>query len=326
VQVLGFLIGVGLLVWVVLEAFSPRNRAQLEKLADAPWQLVVAMLGLSVIVVVISGEVFRNALLPVRRIPIVGMHATNAVASLLALLPFKLSIFFRVAVHNRRDGVPLLTIGAWFAAVSAIMACAVVPMLAVNHFRKPTDTASAWLMLAGLVVMAGLLIAAARFFLSSRGWSIVRAVYDAMPKPRVLRSEHPAGAALLERAREGCRMLASPRAVTVCLLLRGLDIGVQGARIYVAARIVGLDVAPDAALVAGMMYFLVGAASPAGQVGPREGAVVLVLGPSFAVVPLIITVAETLVLLIGSVLGIACLRPDRLLRTASSPTQRERAA
>lgn len=312
-QVAGFALCLGLLAWCLRTAFDERNRAQLERLADASAGQIAALLGLSLLTVLVSGEVFRNVLRPVRRLGVLPIHATNAFASLLALLPFKLSIVARVLVHNRRDGLPLLTITAWFAAVSAVMACAIVPLLAVTRLRQPTDAVSAWLMLAGLLACGGMLLGVSRWLLTPRGWSVVTSVYSLLPKPRRLRADAPAGAALLGRAREGCVMLASPRAVLVSLLLRGLDVGVQGGRILVAAHIIGLELTPDRALLAGLTYFLVGAAAPSGQLGAREAAVTAVLGTEFAVVPLLITAVETLVLVVGSVLGIAYLRPDRLL-------------
>lgn len=318
-QVAGFLICLGLLAWCLRTAFDERNRAQLERLADADASQVAGLLSLSLVVVLISGEVFRNVLYPVRRLGLLSIHSTNAIASLLALLPFKLSIVARVLVHNRRDGLPLLTITAWFAAVSAVMACAIAPLLAVSRLRQPTDAVSVWLMLTSLLLAAGSMLLFARWLLTPRGWSLVTSIYALLPKPKRLRADAPAGAALLDSARQGCFMLASPRAVLVSLLLRGLDVGVQGARILVAAHIIGLDLSFDRAMLAGLAYFLVGAAAPSGQLGARETAVTLLLGPEFAVVPLLITAAETLVLVAGSVLGIAYLRPDRLLRLAKNP-------
>ncbi|HRQ74272.1 MAG TPA: hypothetical protein PLU35_14715, partial [Phycisphaerales bacterium] len=130
VQGLGFVAGLVLLGWCVRAALSPENREQLSKLGDAPAWAVAALLGLSVASVALNGLAFWCALLPARRLHASDVIATNALATFLNYLPFKLSAISRVVIHNRRDRVPLLTIGGWFGAVLGVMVVSLAPLVA----------------------------------------------------------------------------------------------------------------------------------------------------------------------------------------------------
>ena len=122
-------------------------------------------------------------------------------------------------------------------------------------------------------------------------------------------------------------MLASPSAVLTCTGLRMADIVVQAFRFMLAATILGQPLSWDQAVLAGGAYFLIGAAAPTGQLGAREAGtagLMAMLVPyiewqSFAPVVVVISGAEMIVLLAGSVIGAAYLRPDRLLRLGHKP-------
>lgn len=317
VQIVGFLIGIGLMVWVISAVLGPENQQKLARLRDAKPGQLFGLLGLSALIIVISGEVFRRSLLPVKRLPILGLHATNVIACLLALLPFKLSIVFRLVVHNRRDKVPLLTIGAWFAAVSAITLLAVVPILVAGIVRGTPDIAWYAISLGGIALGIGAMLAVARMLSHETKWTRFTGVWGRLPLPKALKSF-----GLMERAHEGVRMLASPGAVLTCTGLRMADIVVQALRFMLAATILGQPLSWDQAVLAGGAYFLIGAAAPTGQLGAREAGtagLMAMLVPyiewqSFAPVVVVISGAEMIVLLAGSVIGAAYLRPDRLLR------------
>lgn len=322
-QIIGGAIGLGLFAWVIMNVAKPENRALLEKLKDAAPGDVALLLGLSVISVSISGSVFRQALTPVRILPMLEVQATNAIASLLALLPFKLSIVFRVLVHNRRDGVPLLTIGAWFASVAATMACVLAPVIAVSVWRGKVD--SLWIIasLLGVALCAGLMVLISRLLRTDSGWRVVERLWGALPMPGALRQS-----SILDRAHEGVRMLSSLPAVGSCVGLRLTDIGVQAARFVVAAGLLGQALAWDQAVLAGSTFFLIGALAPSGQLGAREAGTAgvmhaLLASMDFAklsVVVLTISVMETLVLLVLAAIGVLILRPASLFKARSTPT------
>lgn len=315
-QALGGLVGLALLVWCVSVAFKPENRAKLERLADAPKDQLALLVGLSLVVVLVSGETFRRVLWPVRRLPLVRTHATNAIASLLALLPFKLSIVFRVIVHNRRDGVPLLTIGAWFLGVAGVILSVLAPVMLASWWRGKADAVWLFSVAGGVVLASSALLITARIASNDRGWSLIDRLWNAAPIPGIIRSTD-----LLGRAHEGLRMLSHPGSLMVCIGLRVLDLACQAARVYIAARIVGQELGWDQAALAGSLYFLVGAVAPTGQLGAREGltaglAAALLKGQDlnqFAVIVLVVSASELIVLLVMSVLGMPIVRPDRLL-------------
>jgi hypothetical protein len=323
-QLLGFAAGVGLMVWAGSFVFSDANVEARQRIWSAPAHLVALLLGLSVLTHLINGSLFYAALAPVRRLRFWEVQAVNAMASLLASLPFKLSVLLRVAVHHRRDGVPLLTIGAWFIAVGVVMLASAAPVIIVSLARPTVDALWFVLVIVGVALSAGTVVAAAGFFSEGRGWALVERVWNALPLPGALRGEpDPAEGrrrpTLLDRGHEGLRMLAHPGAVFASAGLRLADAGVHAGRFLVAAAILGVPLAADHAVLAGSSYYLIGALAPTGALGAREGGTGLIgqilaevdLG-QFMLIVVVVTAADLLVLLVGGAVGLAFLRPDRL--------------
>lgn len=310
----GFALGLALLWWCGARALAPENREQLDRLAAAPWWQAAVLVALALVSAAVNGLIFRAVLSPVRAIPASDAVAVNTVATLGNYMPFKLGLVFRVLTHNRRNGVPLLTIGAWLAAMGVLMLCVLGPLIAAGAWRGGVD-ALWWLTAAGgVVALCALAVFAARFFGAGAGWALVERVWAALPMPRRVR-EGP----LLARAREGARMLASPRAVALAAALRLLDVAVQAARFAVAAWIVGQPLPWDQAVLAGSAYFVVGSISPSGQLGVREGATAWLAAAvlpgidfdRFAVVVLMVTAAEIGALLLGGAGALAFLARGR---------------
>lgn len=326
-QALGFAVGIALLWWCVHEAM--KNRDALKRLADATPGQIAALIGATLIVIFASGAAFRETLYPVRRLPMLEVQATNVIACLLALLPFKLSIFFRVLVHNRRDHVPLFTIAAWFGAVSVVILCVLAPMLGAGIWRGRAD--ALWFFGAGGGMLATLLtvLLFARWVAKPSGWAWAHSMYAKLPLPATLRPGSTAASMFFEKSHEGVRMLASPRVVFGCAGLRLLDFAAQAARIAIAAAIVGQPMQWDQALLAGSIFFLITAAAPTGALGAREGGTAWLIGAilphldteKFLVVVLTVSGTEAVVLIVGSLIGLAYLRPDRLKRANARVTQ-----
>jgi hypothetical protein len=325
-QVLGFIIGVALLAWCVHSAL--KNPDGFRKLREATAGQIAALAGLSAIVVLASGEVFRQTVRPIKTIPFLPAQATNVIACLLVLVPFKLSVFFRIFVHNRRDHIPLLTIGAWFASVAVVILCVLGPILGATAIRGRADTLWFVIAVGGMLACLIGLWLVARTFATERGWAWAKGVYARLPLPVRLRPGSVAGTLILEKGHEGVRMLASPRVVFGCAFLRLIDFAAQAARISIAASIVGLPLEWDRALLAGAVFFLITAAAPSGALGAREGGTTGIIGvvlaginrDDFAVAVLTVSAIEIMVLLVGSMIGLAYLRPDRLLRLGHKPT------
>ena len=312
-----FLACLALLVWCLARVFAPKNRENLRRLLDATPTQLAELLGLSCLVVLLSGAAFRQALMPVRKLPMLEVQSVNVIAGLLALVPFKLSVVFRVVMHNRRDGLPVLTIGAWFAAVGAVMGSVLGPMMLVSLWRGKVDAVWFVTSLSGVAVCLALLITVAMYFATERGWARVQRIWAFVPMPGFVRRS-----TLLDRAHEGVRMLAHPGAVLTCAGLRLTDLAVQAARFIVASAIVGEALPADQAVLAGSTYFLIGAFAPAGQLGAREAGTTGFMSQLFpshdldrimtAVVA--ISAAEVVVLLAGSAIALIVLRPDRMIR------------
>ncbi len=317
-QLVGFGAGVGLLVWCGMTALKPENRAQLARLGEADPLSLAMLFGFSLATLLLNGQIFWVVLRPEKRIDPIGMQATNAVATTLSYLPFKLSVLLRVAVHNRRDRVPLLTIAAWFGAVSVLVLVGLGPPAAMSVWRRGID--AVWW--AGSLVGIGLALAVtlglAGFFAGKDGLVRIHRVLDPLrigPLSRFIRG----GA--FARLHAIFAMLAHPRAVLPATVLRLLDIAAQTARFTVAASILGVGLGWQQALLIASTYFLIGMLSPFGMLGTREaGAVGLAqllgisdAGDSLVVVILAVSATESLVNLVCAGAGVAWLRPDRLI-------------
>ncbi len=317
VQGLGFVAGLTLLGWCVHAALSPENREQLSKLGDAPAWAVAAMLGLSAASVALNGLAFWCALLPARRLHASDVIATNALATLLNYLPFNLSAISRVVIHNRRDRVPLLTIGGWFGAVLGVMVVSLAPLVAASLWRQGVDAAWWAIALFGPLTAGGGLIALARPFAGERGLTRLHAILDPLavgPLRRALRSERFA------QLHAGVTMLADPRALALGVAIRLADVATQTARFVLAAAIPCIPLPRDHAALVDPSYFLISVVSPFGMLGTREAGTVWLAaalglaGASDAathplvIVTLFITGTESLVLLAGAAWAVLWLR------------------
>jgi hypothetical protein len=320
IQVLVCLAGVALLGWAITLALSPANREKLSALRDAPPLHIAALLGLSLLTQTINGLIFWVSLLPVRRLRLPDCLATNALCTGLAYMPFKLGALLRVAIHNRRDGVPLLTIGAWFAGIAIVLLLTFAPPVAASLVLKRIDATWVLATLAGEALLAVALIALARAFRGDAGITRLESLCKALHlhiAGRILRSR------LWENLHTGFDMLADSRAVGASVALRLADIAAQGARFALAASILNITLPLHAAIVIALAYFAITIVSPF-IVGLREAGVMklaaLMLpvaftgqGEAFAPVPLFVTATEALVYLATAAAALAWLGPHRLL-------------
>jgi hypothetical protein len=313
VQLAGFAVGIALLWYCGSVALKPENRAQLQKLADAGPLPALALAGLSLATLLINGMLFWLALRPVQRLGVPGVLAANSVATLLAYLPLKLSVIFRLFIHTRRDGVPLLRIGAWFGTVAAVMAAVLGPLLVVSTLRPRVDGVWAVLALGGVGVAVGTIIVVARQLRDEGRWAWFERLGGRLPgRLGVMARDR-----LLPRAHEGVRMLADARCVGAAAGLRLADVAVHSARLALAAWVIGQPLSPDQAVIAGSTFFLLGALAPTGQLGVREAGTAGVMSAlhseGLVVAVLMVSAAEAAVVLLAAVAGGAYLRLDRLL-------------
>ena len=110
-------------------------------------------------------------------------------------------------------------------------------------------------------------------------------------------------------------MLASPGAVGAVVGWRLGDLATQALRFLVASAIVGRAVHWEESILAASTYFLIGSASPAGQLGMREEGTARLIGrvlpdvdiAQFSLIVLMVTAAELVALLVGGAVGLVWL-------------------
>jgi hypothetical protein len=321
VPIVGFALSLGAMVWAVRGALSQENREQLDHLRDASPAQLIAMMGLAAISVAFNGLIFWAVIRPVHRIRATDVISTNAIATFLAYLPFKLSVIARVAIHNRRDGVPLLTIGAWFASVGVLMLLTLGPIALVSILLKDINILWWTLMLLGILLSTLLGSWIARFFAGERGLDRLRR----LPIPEKLIDSEPG-----TKVRSGFDMVGDQRAASVANLFRLLDVLAFGGRFMIAAAILQLPIPAGDAFLLGGTYFVIGVLSPFGQVGVREAGTIgfaSIVGISAAaagddaasspvtVMVVFVTAVEGAVNLVCAGFGVAWLRAGKLLRS-----------
>lgn len=318
-QLSGFLAGVAMLGYCVRLALSEGNREGLRQLGDAEPAMIAALMGVTTVGFIVSGLMFWLVLRPVRQLRVSDVVATNVVAIFLSYLPLKLSVMFRLAIHKGRDGVPLTIIGPWFGAVGLALLIPTVPIVALAAVRPSFD-------LLGLGIVAGITVlltwvtsALARAFGGERGLRIVRAMAARQPIALVRRAVE---AEAFHRLDESLGMLSGFRHVLLVMSLRVIDITAFAGRFYIVSRMLGQPMDFDQCVMASVVYFLIGVFSPIGSLGAREAGTAGVFGlfgtidfEQVAVITVVVTGAEVVVSLVTAAIGIAWLRPDRLLRS-----------
>lgn len=261
IQVIGFAASIAALGWAIKMALKEENRAQLENLQNASVGQVMALVGLSFSSVAINGLIFWVVIRPVHMIRATDVISTNAIATLLAYLPFKLSLVARIAIHRKRDGVPVLTIGAWFAAIGVLMLAVLGPMALMSFVLKEVNVLW-WVGVGGAVtVSVGALIVFCRIFYGERG--IKRIASVGLLKGWTEKES-------FSRMHAGFDMVASPSSSAWAGLLRMLDVLAFAGRFIIAAQVLGLPITGSDALLLGSVYFLIGVFSPFGMLGTRE--------------------------------------------------------
>ena len=261
IQILGFGIGIALLGWAVRVAMREENRAQLSKLTEATAGEILLLLSLAALSVGINGMGFWVVLNPVRRIRATDVISTNAVATFLAYLPFKLSIVSRFVIHNRRDKIPVLMIGAWIAAAGILIVAVLTPMMLMSIWLKRIDLL--WWTGSLVLICACTLMGTALARQLSGDVGIARLA-------RVGVGERVTGTDAFRRVHTGLEMLSNPRATLIANALRVLDLLAFALRFYIAARVLDLPISFQDAMLLGTSYFVIGAASPTGMLGTRE--------------------------------------------------------
>ncbi len=269
VQIIGFGIGIVLLGWAVRVALGEENRDQLGKLTEATPGELMMLLSLATLSVGFNGIIFWVVINPIHRVRPTDVIATNAIATFLAYLPFKLSVVSRFVIHNRRDKIPILTIGAWILAEAVLMAAVMGPLVLVSLWQREVN----------LVWWIVSLVSS--FGCTFIGSALARQLAGDVGIARMSRlglSDRVTGHNAFARVHTGFEMLGHPRATLIANTFRLIDIIAFALRFYLAARVLDLPISMEDSLLLGASYFLIGAASPAGMLGTREAGIIAIAG------------------------------------------------
>ncbi len=269
VQIIGFLVGIAMLGWAVRIAMREENREQLAKLTHASPTEILLLLALATLSVGFNGFIFWAVINPVHKIRCTDVIATNAVATFLAYLPFKLSVVSRFVIHNRRDKIPVLTIGAWLLAVAVLMASVFGPVTLVSVWRKQTDPLW-WIVSLGGIAASTLV-----------GSALARQLAGDVGIDRLSRlglGERVTGSRAFIRLHSGFEMLGNTRAALIANAVRLLDVFTFALTFNLAARVIDMPLSAQDSLLLGASYFMIGAASPSGMLGAREAGIIGIAG------------------------------------------------
>lgn len=293
IQVLGLVIGIALFAWAVSMAMSDKNTVAINAMKQAhAWQLGV-LLVFSAASITLNGVMFWIVLRPLRKLPALDVVFANAIAVFLSILPFKLGLLVRVAIHHRRDGVPFRDIVSWFAAISALALAVLLPLVGAGLWRGQLDALWWATSLGGMIAISAAAIVCGRI------------------------SEKQAWLAKLSLG--SWRVVRHPEPVIGHAVVRLMDIAVLAGRFTIAAAIAGQTLAMDDAVLMATVYFFLSAVIPTGNLGFREMGVTLLASrtgldaSTMALIALVVTAGETLTSLAMGAIGWMRLRPDRLL-------------
>jgi hypothetical protein len=289
VQVVGLVVGLGLLAWALSLALGGDNREALQRLRHASAGTLLALAGLTALSVVINGVAFWATLRPLRRIPLAETIGVNAIATFLSVLPFKIGLVARSLLHMRRHGVPMRELLAWYVAFAGLTGVTMVITGAIGAAPGLSDAARFGLAAAALVAVCVATPFAARWI---------------------------AGVRVLRGRMLGLDViLARPSAVWTHVGLRLLDIATFGLRFWLIAGAVGVPLSALQALKLGGTYLFIQATAPAGTLGFAEagtagaGDLIGLDAQAVVLMALIATAAQLVVAGAMALLAAAWLRP-----------------
>ncbi|CAN5869624.1 hypothetical protein BH11PLA1_BH11PLA1_15240 [soil metagenome] len=318
VQVLGFLVSLAILAWVIVKVGGDEHtRAQAERLLHAPpWQIAIVLI-LSGLTTACSGLVFWAVGRGLHNAGALECIHVNGVGSLLGYLPMKASLIFRVLYHRRAGQVDWLHIAAWMSATALVITCSLTPPLAASLGLKRADALWWVVAVGGSMAFAVALVTGARYFAGAPGMA---RLHTLARNSHIPGTERFLGLALTRKLHRALDLLGNPASVALAFAFRTLEFAAQAARFWLIAQIVGIEMSVGQAMLAGPIYFFVQATSPAGVAGPREGALLALLGEQFGAVILAVSVAQACMDVLQGILGAVCLRLDRVfLKPRSTP-------
>ncbi|MBC24386.1 MAG: hypothetical protein CMJ32_10790 [Phycisphaerae bacterium] len=244
VQAIGFVIGSILLAWCIWTAIT---NGEWERLENAEWWMVAALIGCSFISAIINGTIFWRTAWPLKRMKWIDLQSINLTASLLNYAPIRLGLVFRYMYHYRMDGLGIIPITTWFVAVTLVLFACVSGAIMTTIIHPHLDITWALLLIAWVIVSAAILWTAARTEAARR----------------------------IARGRE--QLLADTRTLVANYLLRMCDLAAWTARMTIAAMILDLPLTMAETFLISMAAIAL-SLNPLGRFGFREATVAIVAG------------------------------------------------
>jgi len=243
IQAIGFALGAALIGWLLWRA--TRDPTVWDRLRAADPMLVAALLGCSVVSLVLNGAIFWISVRPVRHLAFGELQWVNATAALFNYAPVRLGVFVRIVWHLRIDRMRVREVAAWFASITYTV---VVPL--------------------GAAITASLVFGRVGWPLVALAVALV--VIGALVAPAIARQHIVAS-----RCGGLERVVTDPRALWGALALRSIDIIFWSLRMMLTVRILGME------LTAGQSFMLAMASlaitlNPLGRLGFREATVAFV--------------------------------------------------
>lgn len=238
-NVLGFAIGVSLIVWCVIRAMRVDVSASLEGASN--WHLALLII-CTVVSVGTNGTLFWTMIQPIQRIRFWDVQLINAVVNLFNYAPVRLGLVTRIAHHRRVDQLEYRYLISWYAGIAAILFAVLGAIVAATVIRPSVDL---WW---GVVLVTLLAI----------GTAVILYV-----------SSHER---LTTRLKGAEKVLSHPDRLIQGVVLRVIDMIAFGGRLYLACTILGIDLAPRD-IVYLTIISMVTALAPLVTFGLREWAV-----------------------------------------------------
>ncbi len=241
-QLLGFAVGVALLVWIIHGAIEQGKGEEInawDHLRGADPLLVIAMLACTLISAVINGSTFWITVRPMKRLRFWDLQCLNLVGNMLNYAPVRLGAIARVLYHMHVDRMGLLQIGGWFAFIGYMLALGAGSCLLATIIHDSVD----WIW--GALVLGQMIL----------GGLILRVVV---------------GNQLITRHGRGIdRIIADGRAVWGAIGLRLLDLSAYTGRMAIALAILQIEL-PVSHIVVLAIVALASSLIPFGRLGFRE--------------------------------------------------------
>jgi hypothetical protein len=242
-QLLGFVIGLLLVVWCIRGAFEG-GEAGWEKFKEADPGLIAAMIGCSLASVIANGAIFFATIRPVHREGFMVLQGVNLVSSLLNYAPIRLGVMSRYFYHVRVDRFSILFVTGWIVVVGITVLAVMGAAVGATLLQPRPGFAWAMSFLAPLI---GLIIALP--------------LLARLPFVRRF-------------TRGGEAMLTDRGWIATAFGLRAFDLGMWAMRLGIAASILDIDLPTGDVLLLAITALVV-SLNPLGRLGWREAAVAI---------------------------------------------------